>query len=109
MSDIYVVYSTFPNRSEAISMARELLDKKLVACVNILDAVTSLYRWQNEVKEEAETLLLAKTAAAKLQAAMEHIKAAHSYQLPCIVAYRVSDGNPEFLRWVEGETAPTVT
>ena len=104
-NDTYMVYSTFENRAEALSVARALLEKRLVACVNIYDNVTSMYRWEGALQQSQEAVLTAKTSADKRQAAMDEIKRLHSYDLPCIIAYAITDGLPEFLDWIANETA----
>jgi periplasmic divalent cation tolerance protein len=104
MTDIYLLYSTFPNRSEAIFIAGKLLEKRLVACANVHDGVTSLYRWEGEMRQESEAVMVAKTSAGQLAAAMECIKSHHSYDVPCITAWPVEKGFPPFLKWVADET-----
>lgn len=104
-NNIWVLYSTFPNRAEAISMAQGLLEKRLIACANLYDNVTSLYRWQGGIQQESEVVLIAKTGKAKLDAAIDFIKGNHSYQLPCVIACPVAKGAVPFLQWVADETA----
>jgi periplasmic divalent cation tolerance protein len=101
---IFTLYSTFPTRDEAISIVSALLEKRLIACANIIDGATSLYRWEGKMQQEQEVLMLAKTSYDKLEAAIESIKALHSYELPCIVAYPITNGFQPFMQWVKGET-----
>lgn len=108
MPDIWIVYSMFPTRDEAVYVARELLSARLIACANVLGGVESLYHWQGEMQHEQETLLLTKTQASHVPALIERIRALHSYELPCIVSLPVSAGLPAFLQWVETETTPTL-
>ena len=103
--DIWVIYSTFGRREEALSAAHVLVENRLVACANLYENVTSVYRWQGAVTQGQEAVLIAKTSKEKLQAAIDQIKALHSYALPCIVAYPVADGFPPFLQWVSDETS----
>lgn len=104
MGDIVMLYSTFKNRDEAVLVAGQLLEKRLVACANVIDHVTSLYRWEGAVCQEPEAILLAKTTAQKQDAAIALVKRLHSYQLPCIIAYPAAGGFPPFLEWVASET-----
>lgn len=104
MSDIWMVYSTFAKKDEAVSIARQLLEARLVACANIHDGVTSLYRWEGAIREESEAVLVAKTHRRQLQPAMEMVKRLHSYALPCIIAYPIEGGYPPYLKWIEDET-----
>jgi len=103
--ELFAVYSTFGTQAEAISVARALLEKRLAACVNIQDGVLSIYRWEGAVQQEKEVAMVAKTTKEKLSETMALIKAMHSYELPCIVAYKIDEGFPPFLRWVAEETA----
>lgn len=107
MTEICVVYSTYPHKGEALSAARILIEKRLVACANIYDGVTSVYRWEGAIQQEGEAVLIAKTSLEKCAAAMAELKAVHSYALPCITAWPVSEALPEFLRWVVEETSLT--
>jgi len=102
---IWLIYSTFPHKQEAVFVARALLEKRLVACANIYENVTSIYRWEGSIHEASEVTLMAKTGQETLSAAIKAIKAMHSYQLPCIVAYPIEEGFPPFLQWVAEETA----
>ena len=102
--NIWTIYSTFSTRAEALSVAHNLVGKKLIACANIHDNAISVYCWQGAVTEESEAILTAKTSAEKLQAAMDEIKRLHTYEVPCIVAYPAAAGLPEFLQWIADET-----
>jgi len=86
-------------------MSQALLEKRLIACANLYDNVTSLYRWQGGIQQEQEVTIMAKTNAAKVAGAIEFIKSTHSYQLPCVTAHPLADGSAPFLQWVEDETA----
>jgi periplasmic divalent cation tolerance protein len=100
-----VLYVTAPNEEEAKRMARELVEKKLVACVNIFP-ITSLYRWKGELQEEKEVAMILKTSAGRVEEVIKELRKIHPYELPCILCLSVSGGLPEFLRWVEEETQP---
>lgn len=104
-NNIWVLYSTYANRAEALSAATALLEGRLIACANVYDNITSVYRWQGDMQQEQEAAMIAKTSKDKVPAAIECIKGMHSYQLPCITAYPAGDGFPPFLQWVADETA----
>ena len=105
MTEIWLLYSTFPNREKALSVAEALLDAHLIACANIIDNVTSVYRWEGHVQQEPEVVMMAKTQKEKVTRALDTIKQLHPYQLPCITAYEVGGGFTPFLQWVADETA----
>lgn len=101
------VYITAGDAAEARKIGRILVEERLVACANVQDRVTSIYRWEGAVQENAEAVLIAKTAADRLPALTERVKALHSYDCPCIVAWPLSGGNPDFLEWIAAESAET--
>lgn len=104
MADIVLLYITCANRDEALSLAHALVGERLVACANITDNVTSIYRWQGEIERSTESILIAKTQADKIEAATALVKKLHSYTTPCVVALPVLNGNPDFLSWIRTET-----
>ena len=99
-------YITAGSEDEAKRIARSLLDERLIACANVLPGMTSLYRWQGRVAEDAEVVLIVKTRAALVAAVVERVGALHSYDCPCVVALPVEGGNPAFLDWIGEETRP---
>lgn len=103
-SDISIIYSTFPHRDEALSVARILVEKRLVACANLLDGMTSIYRWEGKLQEGTEVVLIVKTRTHLREAVTLEIKRLHSYAVPCVVVLPVTGGLPEFLQWVVRET-----
>lgn len=102
------IYVTAKDRAEALSIGRALVDERLVACVNILDAMRSLYWWDGAVREADEAVLIAKTRSELARAVTARVKALHSYEVPCVVVLPVADGNPDFLDWIAAETRPNV-
>lgn len=99
-----LIYVTVANREAALRIARSLVEQHLVACANVLDGATSVYRWEGKVEEAAEAVMVAKTVTAKVEEATTAIKALHDYSCPCIVALPIIAGNPAFLQWVSAET-----
>lgn len=89
----------------AATLAAALVEARVAACVNLLPQVRSVYRWQDRVEQSDETLLLAKTSAAKYAALEAEVRRRHPYELPEIVAVRLSAGLPAYLRWVHDSTA----
>lgn len=99
------MHSTFATRDEAISAARALLEARLIACANIIDGATSLYRWEGKLHQEQESILLAKTSKSQLDAAIIRLKEIHPYELPAIVAYPAQAHAP-YAQWVTNEASP---
>ena len=96
-----LVFSTIP-QSEAGVVARQLVTEQLVACVNILPTVQSIYTWKGEICEEPEALMLMKTTADRVEALIRRLKALHSYEVPEIISVDIDENgsNPDYLAWV---------
>ncbi len=97
----YTVLCTVPNRELAEKIARSLVAEKLAACCNIVPGLTSIYRWQGEIQQDAELLLIIKTAARAMKALEKQIKELHSYEVPEIIALPILTGNSDYLNWIE--------
>lgn len=97
----HLVYITASSKAEALSIARSLVEEKLVACANIIGDVSSVYRWQGKIEESQEAVILAKTVGSQVPRVVERVKELHSYDCPCIAAIPVTEGNRAFFEWVE--------
>jgi len=101
-----LVYVTAPSLAEAEKLARLAVEGRLAACANILPAMRSLYWWRGKLEGADEAVLLLKTTEALVPALTKALTEAHSHDCPCVVALPIASGNPDFLRWIEAETAP---
>ena len=99
-ADLQIVLCTVPDRETAERIATTLVTERLAACVNIIPAMTSVYRWQDKVETAAELLLVIKSAAGFQQALQGKIMALHPYELPEIIAVSIKDGLPGYLDWL---------
>lgn len=99
-----MLYVTASSRDEALRIGRALVTEKLAACANVVGEATSIYRWQGKVEEAAETVLVAKTRKDLAEKAIARVKALHSYDVPCAVAYDMTAGFPPYLKWIDAET-----
>jgi periplasmic divalent cation tolerance protein len=108
MDDAVIVLTNMPDRDAALKLARELVAKRLVACVNVLAGCTSVYRWKGEVEEADEVPVLIKTRAGRYDEVEAAIRRLHPYELPEIVAVPVTRGLDEYLEWVNGETTISI-
>jgi periplasmic divalent cation tolerance protein len=86
---------------EAEKIARALVDKRLAACVNIIPQVRSFYRWEGDVKDDAEFLLLVKTSRALFDAVRVEVERLHSYHLPEVVCLSILDGSENYMSWLD--------
>lgn len=100
-----LVVTNAPDREVAGRIAQALVDKRLAACVNILAACTSVYRWQGEVERAEEIPLLIKTRAARYPEVEAMIRHLHPYELPEVIAVPLAQGLPDYLQWIAEETA----
>ncbi|MEM7230677.1 MAG: divalent-cation tolerance protein CutA [Planctomycetota bacterium] len=101
---VSVIYCTCPP-AEASRLARELVQARHAACVNILPGVTSVYRWEGNVEEDAESLLVIKTARGRVAELTAFLTALHPYEVPEVIAIDVVAGSEKYLSWVRGEVA----
>nr|WP_321459843.1 divalent-cation tolerance protein CutA [uncultured Cohaesibacter sp.] len=102
-NDVLLLYGTCPDAETARKIARSLLDAKLVACVNILAGLTSLYQWQGQIEQSEEVAFIAKSTEGAWSAAAELFQSLHPYEEPALVALPVCDGLPGFMQWVRSE------
>ena len=100
MSEPLVVLTTVARVEDAEYIAREMVERRLAACVNILPPVTSVYRWQGEVTREAEHLLLMKTRKDRFEALRARLVEIHPYDTPEVVALPVAAGHLPYLQWI---------
>lgn len=105
-TDVRSVYLTFAEREDARRVAGALLERRLIACANLFPTGASLYRWQGEVVEEEELVMICKTSADRLPALRDAVVELHPYEVPCIVALPAVDGHRPYLDWVVEETRP---
>jgi len=101
---VSIIYSTTGSVEEARKISRILVEEKLVACVNIIPKIESIYRWQGNIEEDNECVLLAKTTDKNIDKTIQIIKELHSYDVPDIVAIPITHGFKKYLDWVEDET-----
>jgi uncharacterized protein involved in tolerance to divalent cations len=94
-----MVYVTCGAADEAGRLAALLVENRLAACVNIVDAV-SVYRWREKIEKENEKLLIIKTVESRFKELERLVKDNHSYECPEIIAQKIVAGSVEYLEWV---------
>jgi periplasmic divalent cation tolerance protein len=97
------IYMTASSKAEAQKIGKALVDSRLAACVNILDNMQSIYRWEEKIQEDSEVVLIAKTTETLVPRLIDKVKSLHSYDCPCIVSLPVLGGYPPFLDWIKTE------
>ncbi|HWR36917.1 MAG TPA: divalent-cation tolerance protein CutA [Clostridia bacterium] len=100
MTDTRLLLSTAGSREEAKTIAHALVERRHAACVNLVGPLESIYRWKGEVESAAEFLLLIKTTVENVAAVRDDIRELHSYELPECIAIDITDGCPDYLRWI---------
>ncbi|MGM7448564.1 UNVERIFIED_ORG: periplasmic divalent cation tolerance protein [Idiomarina abyssalis] len=96
-----LILCTTDSSDSAKQLARSLLEKKLVACVNIVPNMTSIYSWQGELHEDHEWLLLIKSTAERFSDIKSTISAIHPYDSPELISINIEDGLPDYLTWIQ--------
>ncbi len=99
------VYMTAGSFEEAKRIGQILVSQNLVACVNLLENMTSIYIWKEKLEEDQEVVIIAKTRKTLIPKLIETVNSLHSYDCPCILELPIQGGNPEFLSWIESQTA----
>jgi periplasmic divalent cation tolerance protein len=100
-----LVISNLPDQERAQTLAAELVEQGLAACVNVMAPCVSVYRWQGKVETAPEVTIFIKTTRERYAALEAAIRTAHPYELPEIIAVPVTAGLPAYLAWVANETA----
>jgi periplasmic divalent cation tolerance protein len=105
-SSIRTVLVTAPDAEVGADIARQLVDARLAACVNVVPGVRSIYRWEGAVREDAEAVLIIKTEASRCEELASKVQALHPYDLPEVLVLAAVGGSAPYLAWVEAETRP---
>ena len=100
MSNEYsIIITTYPNKEAAKTIAKLLVEKRLAACVQMIP-IESIYLWQDNICDDNEVVLFIKSKTVLFDKIVAEIKVNHSYEVPEIIQIPISDGLPEYLRWI---------
>ena len=106
MSEEYCEVIITANSAEWLAgFTRTLVNARLAACGQNIAAIRSIYRWQGKIEDEGEARVALHTRASLVPAIVERTKADHPYDVPCVIALPILAGNPDYLAWIEQETA----
>ena len=100
-----VVLTTLPDETSASGLAARLVEERLIACANVVAGVTSVYRWDGEVKRDPEVLVVAKTTAQAASTVQARIAELHPYEVPEVLVLPVHGGYRPYLEWVAAEVS----
>ena len=103
-----IVLVTCGSIAEARTIARNVVEKKLAACANIVPSVESIYRWKRKVERAREVLVVIKTTANRLPELEREVKRLHSYQVPEFIVLPIVAGSRKYLAWLQESTAPAI-
>lgn len=102
--EFIVIYCTVPNKNEGREIAKALVKYKLVACVNIIDKIESIFSWDGQMQEEKEALMIIKTKKSLFEGVNKVIQKLHSYNVPEVIAMPVIEADETYLKWIAHET-----
>ncbi|MDQ8190996.1 divalent-cation tolerance protein CutA [Roseibacillus persicicus] len=105
MTDALVVLTAFADEASARDVTRQLVERGLVACVNLLPGATSIYRWKGEVCEESEVLAFLKNTTENYPALEKALQELHPYEEPEIIALDIAAGSEGYLAFLRGTAA----
>ncbi|MCH2450618.1 MAG: divalent-cation tolerance protein CutA [Gracilimonas sp.] len=101
--NLRLLYVTTSNKKEAQKIGRALVKQNLAACANIIDGMESIYKWEGEIREDKECVLLIKTHYSRVKKVTRRVMEMHSYECPCVISITLAEneGNEEYLDWLE--------
>ena len=104
MSNFVIVLTTFPVTGDVESLAHALVEEHLVACVNLLPRMQSVYRWEGVIEHVEERQAIMKTTAERVDQLMERLAELHPFEVPEILVLPITDGGQAYLDWVKEST-----
>jgi periplasmic divalent cation tolerance protein len=103
MTNAHIVLTTISSRELAGKLARQLVERRVAACVNVVGPIRSVYRWKGKVEQEEEFLLLIKTTTGHVLRLRAAFKELHPYEMPECVELAIDGGSEDYLAWLTGE------
>jgi len=100
-TDFIIVHICCVSRKEALAIAGYLLNKKLIACANILPGIYSMFWWKGRIEKANEVLLIVKTHVKNFMKIEKEVKRLHSYDVPEIIALPLAAGSKDYLNWIK--------
>jgi periplasmic divalent cation tolerance protein len=98
--DYVIVLTTLPSDADSTAFGQSLVDERLAACVNVLPAMESVYRWEGRIEQENERQVIIKTSRERVVALWDRVRELHPYEVPEFVVIPIIDGNDAYLRWI---------
>jgi periplasmic divalent cation tolerance protein len=107
MRQAIVVYVTAGSAAEGDRLAHALVEERLAACVNRIGQIHSTYRWQGQVEQNQEELLIIKTVKEMFPAVEKRVRELHSYSVPELIAFPIAQGSEDYLSWLRNQVTST--
>jgi periplasmic divalent cation tolerance protein len=104
--DAILVLTTVDSEDLGRRIAAALVEANEAACVSMVPAIRSIYRWEGKVREDGELLLLIKTVAERFGAVRSRILQIHSYQVPEVIAVPITGGDSAYMNWLASQVGP---
>lgn len=95
-----IIYITAGDMAEARMIGRKLVEERLAACANIFP-ITSIFRWKGSIDETNEFAIIVKTRSDKVKEIEKRVKEIHSYEVPCVVSFKIEEGLIDYLNWID--------
>jgi periplasmic divalent cation tolerance protein len=105
MTTVVLVLSTLPSDFDATSLARDIVDRRLAACVTILPSVQSVYVWKGAAHVDHEQQLVMKTSQGVVDQLVAHVRTRHPYEVPEFLVVPVTGGSDDYLGWIETQVS----
>ena len=102
---VAVIYSTIGDIKDARRIAQTLVEEQLVACVNIIPNIESIYKWKGKIENDEECIFIAKTVDENVDKTVKRIRSLHPYELPDIIVIPIIGGLIEYLDYISNETS----
>ena len=94
-----IIYITAGDLAEARKIGSILVEERLAACANIFP-ITSIFRWKGNIDEASEFGIIVKTRTEKVKEIEKRVKELHSYEVPCLLSFKIDDGSSDYLEWI---------
>jgi periplasmic divalent cation tolerance protein len=106
MAQPVVVFSSCSDEVKAQTIAVQLVEQRLAACVNVVSGIKSVYRWEGKLRTESELLLIIKSERDQVQSIRQVVQELSGYELPELIAIEIIDGSEQYLDWLTVESRP---
>lgn len=102
--DAVFIYTAWPSAATAEAAGEALVEARLATAVNIIEAMTSIYRWQGRIERAGETLMIIKTRRGRIADIIAEVRRRHPYEEPGIAVIPLAGGSPGYLAWMRRES-----